>query len=518
MTTGKMSQGANMSQQNETVIKKNEHSKPDDGDENIIAELCAFAPSNEIRDVLRIFQSDKTTLQIKTLVGRRTKTEITNTLEYLGIAGNNGDKKDACVFRLMNRVTNLQPKKCVFCHKKYKVDKDDLPLLPCKRCGQDVHKQCIMDTLKIDEKDITQDTVKKMLNPYGIASLHHLCVDCEDYMTTKDTTITNAKKIIGKKKENENEDKKEHNACNMERDQESTVHKDCSSDCKDQIPTIVSIDRGLVGSEMMNHQRSAQHKIDVETSNSTSHSETSEDDVEEREEHDDDIPICNHYKAGKCKHGRKGENCEFRHPKPCRKLMQHGNKSPRGCNAGMKCKSFHPRMCRASITKGKCFDNKCTFVHVKGTVRKKPNEEPNKENMAKQQDLSQHRQESNRTTTTQASQPDQTGMNDFLSLLHNFKIDVMEAMDHKINNLMASHATEPQLAVPSNLSTFSTHPLIAAGSAAMQQNYGQQPQMFPQSQGMYATRPVAQDQMTFHPQIQMVNPARPAYQSQWMMH
>ena len=70
-----------------------------------------------------------------------------------------------------------------------------------------------------------------------------------------------------------------------------------------------------------------------------------------------------------CKHGLKGINCAFLHPARCTKLLQNGTRSPDGCNLGKKCSFFHPKMCPSSISKRVCFDDKCQFVHVKGTKR-----------------------------------------------------------------------------------------------------------------------------------------------------
>ena len=43
---------------------------------------------------------------------------------------------------------------------------------------------------------------------------------------------------------------------------------------------------------------------------------------------------------------------------------KHGNKRLRGCNKGLKCKYFHPVLCEKSLNKGRCYDEKCTLVHV----------------------------------------------------------------------------------------------------------------------------------------------------------
>ena len=80
--------------------------------------------------------------------------------------------------------------------------------------------------------------------------------------------------------------------------------------------------------------------------------------------------VCHFYKKGKCKHGLKGRNCPYTHPKACPKLLKFGNKAPKGCNQGIKCPNFHPRMCSSSIRRGECLNQSCTFTHVKGTKRK----------------------------------------------------------------------------------------------------------------------------------------------------
>ena len=55
--------------------------------------------------------------------------------------------------------------------------------------------------------------------------------------------------------------------------------------------------------------------------------------------------LCRFYQKGKCKHGLRGKNYQYQHPKACTKLMKYGNKNPRGCSAGSKCLDYHPRLC-----------------------------------------------------------------------------------------------------------------------------------------------------------------------------
>ena len=118
----------------------------------------------------------------------------------------------------------------------------------------------------------------------------------------------------------------------------------------------------------------------------------------------DETPVCNFYKKGKCKHGIKGKNCQFKHPKVCTKLLKHGNKSPKGCSAGTKCTMFHPRMCLSSIRKGECFNLDYTFTHVKGTKRNPSN---------------------NQSNNTQQTQ-------DFLKLLDNFRTEMIAMISNNL--------------------------------------------------------------------------------------
>ena len=117
-------------------------------------------------------------------------------------------------------------------------------------------------------------------------------------------------------------------------------------------------------------------------------------------------PTCRFYMKSKCKHGIRGKNCAYDHPKACSKLMKHGNKAPMGCNAGTNCTQFHPRMCSSSIKFGTCFNNLCTFAHVKGTKRKP---EPTKTN-----------------------DRDRNDSTDFLKILDNFRLQMIAFINESL--------------------------------------------------------------------------------------
>lgn len=78
--------------------------------------------------------------------------------------------------------------------------------------------------------------------------------------------------------------------------------------------------------------------------------------------------ICRYYKRGFCNHG---QECRFKHPKPCNRLMNHGIKGKNGCKLGRSCGMFHPTICRNSLRKHMCLVESCRYMHVRGTKRQR---------------------------------------------------------------------------------------------------------------------------------------------------
>jgi hypothetical protein len=81
------------------------------------------------------------------------------------------------------------------------------------------------------------------------------------------------------------------------------------------------------------------------------------------------IPICNFYKNGWCKYGKK---CRYSHPKKCWKFLS-GGYSKSGCKE-KSCKYLHPNICKDSWKKKQCLNENCKQYHLKGTTRKSNNQ------------------------------------------------------------------------------------------------------------------------------------------------
>lgn len=79
--------------------------------------------------------------------------------------------------------------------------------------------------------------------------------------------------------------------------------------------------------------------------------------------------VCRFYKRGRCRYGVSGRGCNFNHPKPCQKFINHGPRDERGCRLEGDCPNYHPALCRGSLLKQECFNRDCRFTHIRGTRR-----------------------------------------------------------------------------------------------------------------------------------------------------
>ena len=152
--------------------------------EEVVGELCAFAPNTEIRDCIRLYAIDKSVPLIKAALMRKTKPTITSSLDYLGLSLEWNDyKKPDLVMVLLNRIRNLLPEECSVCNEMYRVIKDEPVVLPCEKCGQDIHKACIRKILRVGEEDVLSSTqVSKLINPFGLPFICYLCGTCQKTM------------------------------------------------------------------------------------------------------------------------------------------------------------------------------------------------------------------------------------------------------------------------------------------------------------------------------------------------
>ena len=78
------------------------------------------------------------------------------------------------------------------------------------------------------------------------------------------------------------------------------------------------------------------------------------------------FPVCKYYLQKSCKYGRKGDGCNYSHPKLCFSYIKRGDRRG-GCKKGESCNYVHPKLCQRALDTRVCTNNRCRFYHVTGT-------------------------------------------------------------------------------------------------------------------------------------------------------
>ena len=366
-----------------------------------IAELIVDTPSEDVKCALRIYQFKKSIKQMEREYTSLPVTQLKATLSYLNVPDDVEYLKHELVINLICRIQNLLPEKCSICSETYCIQKDEKPFLPCSKCGQEAHKECIMEILDTPDKgNLDEKSLMKKLNPFNISGFHYLCKACEEATIPSKTTARKSKK---KKKTDPIQSQNSSNGNSLEENAQSSLIADTQSQ---SINTILG---------------------------ETQVYEVKDEGDKEKKPHS---KACRFYRNGTCKHGISGKGCDFEHPKMCQKLLRHGTRQPEGCSQGKKCDKFHPKMCPTSINKLECFDEKCRLRHVRGTKREKEKEKKKEEKGLKSQT----------EEVPDDSSSSLQGQNDFLGALRQLKTELLEAMDMKLAmTLSQTHYAQPTM-------------------------------------------------------------------------
>ena len=323
----------------------------------ILSDLCADAPDTTVRDTLRLYDPQLDTKALVKQINLTSKQNIVACLIYLGQPAMTDYKKDTCVNTLICRIQNLFPDDCVFCKEEYCIKLTDTSLLSCKICGQGAHSPCILNHIQLQAAEtLTAEDIWRKINPTDLPGLHYLCPACEK--------ATIPYEEDGKLKKPKPSIREENDGSHDDVNGEDITQNDGDPTFDEEEATSVT-----------------QEEIQsTHTKKRNNHSKTTEDEGAMTLPHATmRSNICSFYRKGTCRYGVSGRGCPKEHPKPCRKLLQHGTKAPNGCTMGRtKCNKFHPKMCPTSIRKGERFNESCRLKHVIGTKRI-PREQPDSE-------------------------------------------------------------------------------------------------------------------------------------------
>ena len=468
--------------------------------ERIIAALCAGAPNDVVRNCLRKYSPQKQAWQIEAAFKQDKKGPLVETLTYLGVPDMDQYRADALPHELICRIQNLLPDECHICNNIYCVKLTDKPIASCVRCGQGCHNQCFLQALgkSQEELDESNNFGASILNPYATLGLHYVCGHCRDEVIPP--------------KENLKVKNKGRPTAAVQRQSQGASSSSAQSEVATQSVPVVEQDHQTSDDAAEN----SQHQTSDDAAENSQH-ETSDDAADNSQQNSQrnqltnqgppasvarrqqrvarqnnaqptanrqnnagrEPDVCRFYRQGRCKHGFSGKkegNCQYGHPKLCRKFLTNGNQQRRGCTLGAQCQFLHPKMCRSSLRERRCYREDCTYMHIKGTKRP---ESPTggTRNPPARQDVSSGNTASQHTAPPRNSARHQPPSDStFLDELKNLS-EQMRLIGSKIHQLEANQGLIMQRHMFSYPQT-----KIAQPPSVQMLPYPQQPQMVPAPQ------------------------------------
>ena len=271
-----------------------------------------------------------------------TSLEACAELLELRLADSNDNKiftKATLAPRLVDAIEALLPATCAECSESYIIDLEptERPIFRCYKCFQGSH-DC-------EDSKSKSSAIANLWLPSGFVWLCHQCLIDNDPIKQRAT-------------------KTRHNSASKKSTDISRAESGTSTPTESGLNTPPSPKphKSHTLLDKANQDELRRKLSDVKE----------EQECENQHSHSD---ICEKYISGKCPHGIKGnkkikgDRCPKDHPKRCFKYCSFGTKKKGGCDKGRGCMYFHPTLCKFSVQKRQCFNEKCTFVHLKGTLR-----------------------------------------------------------------------------------------------------------------------------------------------------
>jgi DNA-directed RNA polymerase subunit M/transcription elongation factor TFIIS len=285
-------------------------------DDTALAKLIDGYLEQDTKEILNSYNSTNDWDQHLKQMAKFSVAKLRSASKELKIADADKTNKTDLVKKIVKRIQFLLPEICMYCEEKYTTLPNDTPAICCYVCKHGIHMGCIETRLQAN--NTTEDIFK-------IKGVVWICSECDAAQDAQDPATTQLK----------------HNA------------KSKKAVTQDEVPPV---------------NEPAPDEVIVNEPGESEH-QNAPADTQEREQ---DTPVCIHYKRGACRYGMSGQGCQFRHPRPCRKLLNHGNSTNGGCTKGRKCEFLHPKMCYNSLYKKACYNSECEFKHVRGTWKKEP--------------------------------------------------------------------------------------------------------------------------------------------------
>ena len=263
--------------------------------ENLIAELCLNTLSDPVKFCLRKYKYGKSVQDIENDIFKEKHDTLKATANFLKVPNFNDKNKRPLSHLIVCKIQNLLPDDCSICERRYRISLEEDPILECSVCGQGVHKPCWLNLAAISSTDsadisdtIDADTFYSLYNPLNLPGLFYVCHACQP-------------KTIPSDNEGDNKRKRKR-ALSVKTKTTPPIQEDRRTDSTQN---------------QSNNDLTPTHREEEENDQRGADNLSSQIGNKEKK------TICRFYKTGNCKHGLKGNDCKFLHPRMCRKFTLH---------------------------------------------------------------------------------------------------------------------------------------------------------------------------------------------------
>ena len=333
-----------------TIEAKDYNQECDNDNREILQQLAQASDSDDVISVISSYTIGQPDNEIRKKLDKLLLPPLKDAAAYLGLTVD-GEKlkyKKDIITAIIQRIETLLRDLCGVCGEYYNNKITDEPNFKCLICQQGCHQPCFdeMNTLLKDTKGEAKN------------AFHFICTRC--YSNYDSATTTKEKSTPTKK-----------GATTPAQQQQHAPQPPDDQQSHPKPPAI-------------QQQQPNEHNLPQPTVDQPSHPPLSAPQQNphqappiQQNQQEVRPQICNKYRRRECPHGASGKNlidgkqCEYSHPRRCRRYCHNGTHPKFGCTKP-DCEQLHPKLCKYSQRNRVCTNLDCKFTHLKFTRRYDP--------------------------------------------------------------------------------------------------------------------------------------------------
>ena len=330
-----------------TIEAKDYNQECDNDNREILQQLAQASNNDDVISVISSYTIGQPDNEIRKKLDKLLLPPLKDAAAYLGLTVD-GDKlkyKKDIITAIIQRIETLLKELCGVCGEYYNNKITDEPQFKCLICQQGCHQPCF------DE----MNTVLKDFKGEAKNAFHFICTAC---YSNYDSATTPKEKSSPTKQ-----------VATTSAHQQQTPPQPL--DDQQNHPKPPATQQQPPATQQPPNEQNLSQQPPAPQQNPNQPPVTQQNQPEVRAQ------ICNKYRRRECPHGASGKNlidgkqCEYSHPRRCRRYCHNGTHPKFGCTKP-DCEQLHPKLCKYSVRNRVCTNLDCKFTHLKFTRRYDP--------------------------------------------------------------------------------------------------------------------------------------------------